>query len=206
MFQFLPPLILIIASVGLFLGYTKPQYVELKDLRTEASKYDSALEKSKELLKKRDSLLDVRNTISEGDIDKLKKLLPSDVNSTKVILELQNLAVNKHGLLFENPKYDPNKKTTAPSVSPDQGSSNTQSKDTQQAVAPKDAAQQVPKDYGTFELEFTIIGPYEKFIAFIQDLEKSLRIIDIQSITITPKDGSSALKYTVKVQTYWLKS
>lgn len=203
MFQFLVPIILIIASVGLFLGFTKKQYETIRSLKSEATQYDNALQKSKELLKKRDELIEIKNSIDPIDLEKLDKLLPNDVNNTKLILEIQNLANNKHGLGFEDPKSDPNNKV----VSTSEGTTSSGSPDKKVATStnPKDISQSL-KEYGAFDLEFTVVGTYEKFIAFIQDLEKSLRIVDIQSIDITPKEGSTILKYVIKIKTYWLKS
>lgn len=211
MFQFIVPIILILASVGLFLGFTKKQYDTLLSLKSESAQYDSALQKSKELLKKRDALIEIKKSIDPIDLEKLQKLLPDDVNNTKLILEIQNIATNKYGLGFENPKYDSGK-TSAASSTPASSGAPAEGGDKKPATpaapaqnSPKDIGQAL-KNYGTFDLEFTITGPYDKFISFIQDLEKSLRIVDIQSIEIAGKDGSTALKYVVKIQTYWLKS
>lgn len=196
MFQFILPIFFILASVGLFFGFTKTKWDSIQSLRSETVEYKKALDNSKQLLTKRDELLDRKNAISDSDIEKLNVLLPNDVNSTKVILEIEHLATRIHGLGFENPKYDPNKKVTT----------DTKTNATADAAkqTPKDLAEE-QKDYGTFELEFTLSGPYERFIGFIQDLEKSLRIIDIQSVEISTPD-SQTMKYIVKVQTYWLKS
>lgn len=193
MFQFILPIFFILASIGLFFGFTKTKWDSIQTLRQETVEYKKALDNSKQLLTKRDELLGKKNAISETDVEKLNILLPNDVNSTKVILEIEHLATRIHGLGFENPKYDPNKKVTT------DGKTDTTVKQT-----PKDLAEE-QKDYGTFELEFTLSGPYERFIGFIQDLEQSLRIVDIQSVEISTPD-SQTMKYLVKVQTYWLKS
>lgn len=193
MFQFILPIFFILASIGLFFGFTKAKWDSIQSLRSETVEYKKALDNSKQLLTKRDELLNKKNSISESDIEKLNVLLPNDVNSTKVILEIENLATRIHGLGFENPKYDPNKKVVT--------DTKTTTTDKQ---TPKDLAED-QKDYGTFELEFTLSGPYDRFIGFVQDLEKSLRIIDIQSVEISTPDNQT-MKYLVKVQTYWLKS
>lgn len=206
MMQFILPVFLVLASIGVFLGFTKKEITTMKSLKAEAAEYQKAVDKSSELLKLRDSLLDKRNKISQSDLDRLGVLMPNDVNSTKLVLEIQNLAVNTHKLAFENPKYDPNKKVTgdvkiATSATTD-GTADTKTK-TAPTATPRDNTQ-AQRDYGTFELEFTVIGPYDNFIKFIGDLENSLRIVDISQVDITPKDATN-LKYVVKIQTYWLK-
>lgn len=195
MFQFILPIFFVLASIGLFFGFTKTKWDSIQTLRQETVEYKKALDNSKQLLTKRDELLGKKNAIAETDIEKLNVLLPSDVNSTKVILEIEHLATRIHGLGFENPKYDPNKKVTTDTKT---------GTDATTKQTPKDLAEE-QKDYGTFELEFTLSGSYERFIGFIQDLEQSLRIVDIQSVEISTPD-SQTMKYLVKVQTYWLKS
>src|SRR3989344_2618120 len=67
------------------------------------------------------------------------------------------------------------------------------------------------KAYGVFELSFSTEGSYGSFVGFLQSLEKSLRIIDIESIRFSSAElpGSSqpkdVYKYDFKVKTYWLK-
>ncbi len=203
MTQFILPIFLVLAAVGVFFGFTKKELTTTKDLKAQVVEYQKAVDKSSELLKIRDGLLDKRNKIQETDLSRLSILMPNDVNSTKLVLEIQNLATNTHKLAFENPKYDPNKKVTG-DVKITPATDNPDAKSTPKTTTPRDVAQ-TQKDYGTFELEFTVIGPYDNFINFITDLEKSLRIVDISQVDITPKEGSN-LKYVVKIQTYWLKS
>ncbi len=207
MFQFLLPIMLVLAAVGVFFGYSQKQWDKVQVLKADVADYRTAVENSKQLLIKRDALLSQKNQISEADLTRLETLIPTDVNSTKLILEIQNLASNVHGLAFENPKYDPNKKVTADVKAPVAGSTetgDTAEKRPTTSVNPKDAIL-AQKEYGVFELEFTLTGPYDKFIAFVEDLEHSLRLVDIQSTQISQKEPG-VLKYIVKVQTYWLKS
>ncbi len=205
MIQFILPVFLILASVGVFFGFTKAQLATIDGLKAEVSEFQKAVDNSNQLLKRRDELLFKKNQIPQTDLARLGILMPDDVNSTKLILEIQNLATNIHGLKFENPKYDPSKKVTPETKTPATTPGDTApAKDTKTTLAPKDLTQSA-RDFGTFELEFTIIGPYEKFISFIEDLEKSLRVVDIQQVEISPKEGFN-LQYVVKVQTYWLKS
>jgi Tfp pilus assembly protein PilO len=206
MTQFILPIFLVLAAVGVFFGFTKKELATTKDLKAQVVEYQKAVDKSAELLKIRDGLLDKRNKIQDTDLSRLSILMPNDVNSTKLVLEIQNLATNTHKLAFENPKYDPNKKVTGDVkiAAPASTDAASDAKTTPKTTTPRDATQ-AQKDYGTFELEFTVIGPYDNFINFISDLEKSLRIVDISQVDITPKEGSN-LKYVVKIQTYWLKS
>lgn len=210
MMQFILPIFILLSAVGVFFGFTKNEYQAVQDKKAEVAEYDRAVRNSTVLLKKREELLNKKNTFQKSDLNRLDILMPDDVNSTKLILEIEHLATSVHGLAFEDPKYDPNKKITPG----DEITSTTTTTTTPTTPAPAREAKPVNtktqelenhRDYGSFELEFTLIGRYSDFIAFLGDLEKSLRVVDIEQLEIVPKEGNN-LKYVVKVQTYWLKS
>ena len=58
----------------------------------------------------------------------------------------------------------------------------------------------------------TTRASYSNFVSFVKDLEKSLRVVDVNSITFsstesvgTSQASSDMYKYEFKVKTYWLK-
>jgi Tfp pilus assembly protein PilO len=214
MMQFILPVFILLASVGVFFGFTKNEYKTVQDRKAEVAEYDKAVQNSTTLLKKREELLDLKNKFQKNDLNRLNILMPDDVNSTKLIIEIEHLAKNVHNLSFEDPKYDPGKKIatagTKDGGAPAIADSATPARDIKSTLA-KTQELEGQKDYGSFELEFTLTGKYSDFISFLGDLEKSLRIVDIQQLEITPKEskegkGGDVLKYVLKVQTYWLKS
>ncbi len=187
------PIILIVASLGLFFLFTNPTYVGVKELKLKADSYNEALDNSKKLQAVRDVLVSKYNSFSPEAIDRLKKLLPDNVDNIKVILEIGQIA-GQYDMQVKNVKYDTLKQEV-----PARG----QFAETG-AQAPK-------KDYGDFDLEFSVEGPYANFTGFLESLEKSLRIVDIQSISFSSIDQSGTpggiknYKYDFKVKTYWLK-
>ncbi len=207
MIQFMLPIFILLASAGVFFGFTKNEYQAVQDRKAEVAEYDKAVQNSTILLKKREELLDLKNKFQKDDLNRLNILMPDDVNSTKLILEIEHLATSVHNLAFEDPKYDPNKKIASLGAVSGGAPASTDGASAKDAkpVNPKIQELENQKEYGSFELEFTLIGTYSDFIAFLGDLEKSLRIVDIQQLQIVPKEGNN-LKYVLKVQTYWLKS
>lgn len=208
MMQFILPIFILLAAAGVFFGFTKDEYQSVQDRKAEVAEYEKAVQNSTTLLKKREELLELKNQFQKTDLNRLNILMPDDVNSTKLILEIEHLATSVHNLAFEDPKYDPNNKIVsagtkdggAPAIA-----DTATPKDARQAIITKNQELENQRDYGSFELEFTLIGTYTDFISFLGDLEKSLRIVDIQQLQIAPKEGNN-LKYVLKVQTYWLKS
>jgi len=190
---------LIIAGV-LFFVFVDPLYGEVKQLRTDVATYNTALNNSTELQKTRDSLLEVYKNVKTEDKDRLEHFLPSTIGNIELILEIEKIA-NLHGMPIGDIKFDTkNLESQDGTVTPDT------------VVAESDPSAYLP--YGIFPMEFIIEGRYDTFVSFLKDLEHNLRLVDVKGIsfivpspTLNQADTTSPsiYKYTVKVETYWLK-
>lgn len=176
--KMLTPLVLIIAAIALFFGYTDPQYKEIQVLKKEQNEYKMVIQKADQLQKKRDALQAKYRDMPEEDKVRLDKLLPDTVDNVRLILGLQQIA-DLQGLTLKNISVDTGK-----------GKGSTSDLDT--------------KSYGTIKIDFSVTAPYDIFLRFISDLEKSLRLVDVVEFSLTaPK--SDVYEYNVKIQTYWLR-
>ena len=188
------PIALLVISIGTFILYVNPAYQALGTLRTQAADYNEALNNSKILQTIRGTLSDKYKSMSPEDLARLNKLLPDNVDNIKLILEIQRIA-STYGMTLQNVKFDTTEKPVT---------------STQAGFVTAGAAQSAPKkDYGVFPLEFSTQGSYSNFVSFMSDLEKSLRIVDVQAITFTSsatQAGSDTYKYDFKINTYWFKS
>ena len=189
--RFILPIVLTAISVGLFLVYTNPTYTEIGDIKTSVSAYDQALYNSKELLRVRDQLTTQYNSISADDRARLSKIMPDNVDNIRLIIDIQRIA-SQYGMLPRDITFEPITKDVT---------GRTQAVVTDQLPESK-------KNYGSFDLGFSVSGNYENFLAFLNDLEKSLRVVDVSNVSFsTPDTGfGTAIKYTVKIRTYWLKN
>lgn len=201
------------ASVLIFFFLIDPLYGDVKELRSNVSTYNSALSNSTDLQKTRDELIESYKQISEKDREKLNHLLPSTINNIELILEIEKIA-NLHGMPVGDIKFD---STIGVKTNSDGSSSDTNA--ATRIVAENDPASYLP--YGVFPISFSIEGKYSVFLEFLKDLESNLRIVDIKSISFNvPDSGSgdqivdvknrkildpSIYRYTLKVETYWLK-
>lgn len=187
------PIIMTVAAIGLFIVFTNPNYKEMNSLRDVQSAYDQALNNSQQLLKVRNDLTAKYNNLSGTDRDRLTKLMPDTVDNIRLIIDTQNIALS-HGMALKDIKYDARAQSNA-----------TPTSGTAPATQSQLAANQ--KEYGVFQLEFSVTGSYQNFLSFISDIEQSLRLVDIESVTFqAPDAGSSSMKYVVRIRTYWLKS
>lgn len=191
MFRVIFPIIMTVAAIGLFVVFTNPTYQEVGSLRTVSAAYDQALNNSQQLLRVRGELASKFSNFSATDKDRLMKAMPDTVDNIRLIIDMQNIALS-HGMALKDIKYDAraqsNATPTGVTATPGQLAANQ-------------------KDYGVFQLEFSVTGSYQNFLSFIGDVEQSLRLVDIESITFqAPEAGSSAMKYIIRIRTYWLKS
>lgn len=195
MTRFLMPIILIGIAITVFFVFTNPLYNEISVMKTQMSSYNEALDNSKSLETERDRLVGKYNAMDPANITKLEKLLPSNIDNIRLILEIGQIAA-PYGMVLQNVKY---------SASTDTATTGAQGGATNNSA---------PKDYGIFNLEFSVSGNYNNFINFTKDLESNLRIVDISSVSFssggnnaTGKTGSAeSYTYDFGIKTYWLKN
>lgn len=179
-------LILIIASVAVFVVVIKPQYEALQQARLEVASSASNLETASKVAESREALINTYNGISKSDLDNLKALFPDSVNNIRLIIQINSLAT-KNGLsLLRNVDYQTDQQTETSS----------------------DAAK---RQYGEFSISFQTSGQYKNFLTFLNDLERNLRLVDVTKVEFTGVEGTSAqtlagnISYKVTLKTYWLK-
>lgn len=175
-------ILLIIASILGFVLFVSPQYQDITKLRTEEAQLKNVLANSRTLQEKRDQLLNRYNGFSAQEVARLEKMVPNNADNVKLILELQTLA-SRYGLELQ---------TAALSDEEEQNQ--------------RSQVQVVNRDYGTIGLDLVIRGSYEGFVSFLEDIEKSLRIIDVHSLSFRPDTNTPTIyQFNVGLRTYWLK-
>lgn len=178
-------LLMVVASIGGFVGFIVPQYKATQALRVQAADYNKILDNARTLQEERNKLVTKYNTFDQSLLAKLNAMLPRNPENVKLILELDSIA-KQYGVSLQNVKIE------------------DASNDAQTAVRPGTAP--VNTDIGTLRITFSVAGTYQGFTNFIRTVEKSLRIVDIQKITFTALDDTkSTYQYTVGIKTYWLK-
>lgn len=172
------PILLIVAAIGLFVVYVNPTYQETKALSAKYGQYDSVLTQSAKVRQTRDQLLARRNTFSSDDVRSLERLLPDNIDNIRLIIDINDIAARYH------------LQTRDVSVS---------SGDTNSVGGGKGAL-------GSVTLSFTVFATYNDFQAFLMDLQRSLRIVDVESISFSaPATENGASDYKVSIKTYWLR-
>ena len=156
---------------------------------SEEVQYNNALTKAGELENRRDELLTKYNSFPADDISRLKRVIPDTVNTVKLVADMNTIA-GKYGITIKNIT------TTQQTV------------DDSQAIGGKGAAAP-KKPYQTTLTSFSFNATYANLMLYLKDLEKSLQLIDVQSVAFqVPSDeaGNAGIyPYIVSFQTYSLK-
>ncbi len=179
MFKTLTPFLLLGTSALLFFFVINPQYMKIKETSAEYSVYNDTLNETNSLLNKRDDLLKKKQSISARDLARLEKMLPSAVDNVRLVLDLNGIA-STHRISLKNIQVDSGSTKTPGTI----------------AVA--------SSLYGTVPLKFSFSASYPTFLSFIEDLEKSLRIVDVTSLAVRAAKADS-YDFDIALKTYWLK-
>lgn len=193
-------LLLIVASIGIFIGFIIPRYHTVQSLRTDVASYNANLSTATQLEQSRESLIAQYNAIQKTDLDNIDTLLPDSVDNIRLIIQVNALAT-KDGLgSLRSVDYDTNQASNTAG-----GTAKTTSQTTSNPVTDN-----LP--YGQFAITFQTSGQYSNFLSFLSDLEQNLRLVDVTDIdfTATPSatglpTAASGLTYKVTLKTYWLK-
>ena len=173
-------LILIVLAVGLFYTFGSPQYKQVKELQASANEYQEVIENVSRIAESRDALLVNYEAIPAIERSKLLKVLPDNLDSVRLALDLDTIA-GRYGIAIKNVSVD--------------------------AKADANAALAVLSDDMPYEkavVAFSFVSNYENFLRFLTDLEKSLRIMDIKSVTFRVTENG-LYEHGLQVETYWLK-
>ncbi|MBX4189361.1 type 4a pilus biogenesis protein PilO [Candidatus Parcubacteria bacterium] len=174
--------ILFLISVGLTYTFTMPEWAKIAELQAQASSYRSVLDNVKNLEAKRDQLLVQYKNIPPEQIAQLEKILPNNVDTVSLALDLDAIA-SHYGISLKSVQT-----STSNQANPD--------------IFNVEGAPSAP--YETVDVAIQFTSTYDNFRKFMADVEKSLRIIDVQSVEF--KVGANNLyDYKVSIQTYWTK-
>src|SRR3989344_894211 len=157
------PIILIIVSIVLGYFYLKPKYSEVVGLRLERDGYDQVLDKSVELRQIRDELSAKIDSFPQSDLDRLERMMPGEVDVVQLVLDMNNMAV-KHGIIMRDIK----------------------SSEISDTPARRGEAARPQTPYKVLALSFSFESLYNNLGPFLRELEQSLRIMDIASVSVKP--------------------
>ncbi len=183
------PIILIIAAIGVFFIKVNPLFSEVKQLRVESKEYDEALAMAEELEQIRGDLAKTLEGFSPNDLERLEHFLPRSLDTVRIILDVDGIA-DKNSIRLNDLKVtDPTPVSAQRPTAARVGAATTA----------------VKGGHNTVGVSFGFNSTYSQGLRFVQDLQKSLRLLDTVSLTVRPaQDSKTNYDFQMTMQTYWI--
>lgn len=131
------------------------------------------------------------NLITINDLKRIKKLLPDHMDNVKLIVDIQRIG------------YDSRNNIRIGDISLSKNEDKGGKKGEIKVVG--------KKGYDSVILNFSFTSNYAAFKRFMEDLRKSLRIVDVMGVNITSASdetkgglGVDNYKFNIALKTYWL--
>ena len=182
MFKVLISLFLLAGAGVIFFTESKNYFPEIKVLRKQASSYNETINTAKKVRSSIDKTLGDYNGISQDNVDRVNKMVPSGAESMKLVVQIDDM-MRKKGLNL----------------------SSIDSKDAMDKSPISNAVKNGGKNAESVFLSIKARGSYNSFRSFIEELEKSLRLIDVNSVKISPV-GQDDYSFSLEAVSYWRKT
>lgn len=181
------PIIFILVAGAVFFLYVNPTYTgKTKELQREVKDLQSTIAKAKQFQAEQTRLVTERESLSAEDLRRLKVLLPDNVDNVQLILDVDGIAT-RNGARINGIAVEKVGDSAAADGSIGQG------------VVLKEE-----KPFGVLALSFDTTATYDQFKRFLQDMEQSLRTLDVTKIAFSESE-TGVYTFTTKVKVYWLK-
>lgn len=161
----------------------KPKWDEINVLKAQAASYKETLDNIQKMRELRNSLVTQYNSVSDDEKKRLDKIFASSMNEGELMVMFDNIAKSS-SVVLSDISFSPKNET--------------------QSSANQSSAANPYKTYG-FNLE--VNGSYNAFKEFLKNLEKSLVLSDIASITFdaSSKDSSKSKSVASDIYKYSIK-
>jgi Tfp pilus assembly protein PilO len=173
--------ILLLVAIGLFYAFIMPTYEKVQALQTQSNQYKDILANVEALSDRRDDLEVKYKNTPPAEIARLERILPENVDTVNLAMNFDSIAA-RYGISIQSIRTIESKEDTGKKV-----------------VQAKTA-----KPYESMTVSFSFFATYENFRKFMADIEKSLRIIDVKSVSFQATENN-IYEFQVSVETYWLK-
>jgi Tfp pilus assembly protein PilO len=171
--------IILAIVIGYFFVYSP--LGELTSLAGKKQEYETSLAMVKNIENVKNELSTKFNGISANDKKNIDIVLPNSLDFVRLISQIDAVAAG-YGISIGG----------------------ISSKGISSPVGASVGDAGVEKPYNSATINFTFTASYEKFNAFMDELGRSMRILDIRSMRLASgKDG--IYSYSVEFETYWLK-
>ncbi len=175
------PLLALVIAIGAFFVYVNPLMSgPIAEAKAAIARDDAALAVAQQYTAQENQLAAARNAIDPAELTKLNELLPDSADNVRLILDLDRIAGDS-GL----------------QVSGINVVTGTASGSSGGASIPASSP------VSSIDLSLSAVGDYTAFQTFLSSVERSLRLLDVRSISIQGSD-TGIYTYQVTLRLYWL--
>lgn len=183
------PVLILLGAIALFFGYVHPTYTgEIAARRGVIEGYDKALAAASEYKKSESDLRRQQESIPVEDRARIQAFLPDGVDNVQLIVDLNALA-SKSGIRLSNFSVETNEEEEE-SAAPAAG-----------RIAGKSESDTL---IDSLDITVTGVGTYSAFRTFLSGVERSLRIMDLTSLSISDSE-TGVYSYEMTFRIYWLR-
>lgn len=180
MFRIVIILFFLTGAATIFFIKVQPVFNETRNLKEQIAAFDNALGSARKTREIRDALVVKYNNITQNDIDRLNKLIPSQPATVKFIIETDDI-IKKNNMILKSIDV----KTASAAE-----------------IAPRSKNKPKPFEIASFTMKMT--GSYESFFSFLKNMEENLRLTEINSIKLAPAIIAKNLyEFDVEASAYW---
>ncbi|TSC78257.1 MAG: hypothetical protein G01um101429_871 [Parcubacteria group bacterium Gr01-1014_29] len=159
----------------LFRSYVEPGLLDVADLRAEQAVVADAISKAREVIRLRDELRGTYNSISNADIEKIRKFLPAGSAISELFIDLDVIA--------KDARMEIGKVSFVEESVPQGGTS---------------------AGIKTLTVTLSLNGSYDDFMKFLDLVEKNLRLVDAVRISLLGSGGvDTPVGFEVTLQAYY---
>jgi Tfp pilus assembly protein PilO len=180
MFKTIIAIIFLITAIAIFFIWSQPVFQEIKDLQAQKASFDEILSTAKQIQETRDALLSQYNAISQENLDRLNKILPSQPGSIKYIIEINNI-LGKNGMVLKSIDIKENAESGQVSFGEEK------------------------QPFEVLPVSIKATGSYKSFYSFLKDLDNNLRLTDINALSFSSGGTSDQYDFNISASIYWQK-
>lgn len=181
------PIFALFAAVGIFFAYVNPTWSgPIASAKNAIALDNQALAAAKEYTAQQNTLVSARSAIDPTNLAQLAVFLPDSVDNVGLILDLNALAA-RSGLSLANIDV----------VTSDASSGST-------SALPNALGAVQLSPVGSIDLSLSAVGTFAAFQSFLEGIERSTRLLDVQDIVVKGSD-TGVYTYQMTVRLYWLR-
>ena len=206
--------IFFLAALGLGFFTTFPQWQHFQDLAAQTAQLSEVSGQFDQLIANRDNLLNLINSISKDNLDRLNQVLPPGAHASEFLVALETLTSQNSMALRRVEIISPEQSSAVsvrPGISAGAGSGAGQPRPVGSGISSGSApAASLGPNSGVgkasmTELPFSIQigGSYENFKKFLQSAESNLRLIDVEEIMFNTGGKDAGFDVSIKAKTYY---